>query len=164
MPRSQIRSANVGAAGFRDQERHELLDRWGLYDPAGIEQRKAAGRAAFVRQDLDELSPRELACDRELIGLREASAGPRQRDRAEHVTLDPQRHLRRELDAIGELPWQETPAPGHDETDASGGTRGPTRAAATRCLRTYLAARICRPLSVASDHLACEDRMMTSIF
>ena len=92
-------------AGFRDQERHELLDRWGLYDPAGIEQRKAAGRAAFVRQDLDELSPRELACDRELIGLREASAGPRQRDRAEHVTLDPQRHLRRELDAIGELPW-----------------------------------------------------------
>ena len=82
VPRSQIRSANVGAAGFRDQERHELLDRWGLYDPAGIEQRKAAGRAAFVRQDLDELSPRELACDRELIGLREASAGPRQRDRA----------------------------------------------------------------------------------
>jgi hypothetical protein len=87
VPGSQIRSANVGAAGFRDQERH-------------------------VRQDLDELSPCELACDRELIGLREASAGPSQRDRAEHVSLDPQRHLRRELDAIGELPWQETPASG----------------------------------------------------
>ena len=58
-----------------------------------------------MRQDLDELSPRELACDLELIGLREASAGPRNRDRAEHVTLDPQRHLRRELDAFSELPW-----------------------------------------------------------
>jgi len=71
-----------------------------------------------VRQDLGELSPRELACDRELIGLREASAGPRQRDRAEHVTLDSQRHLRRELDAIGELPWQETPAPMKERPNA----------------------------------------------